>query len=177
LNFLFYRSKSQKSAPNTLFQGRRLSPLIRVRQLCHLDQCIAPGSRPHREKAAFTALCLLHATDPEIRKNAVSKIDDHLLQKIDLLTRHGIVLHAQIVLCPGINDGQVLQRTVDELKVFHPQLKTLAIVPVGLTRHRAGLPSLHPVTPAVASKVIQWYQSRLDGWRQQFAKRFRLSRR
>ena len=115
----------------------------------------------------------VHATDPEIRKKMLgSKRDDHLLQKIDLLTRHGIVLHAQIVLCPGINDGQVLQRTVDELKVFHPQLKTLAIVPVGLTRHRAGLPSLHPVTPAVASKVIQWYQSRLDGWRQQLQSGF-----
>ncbi|MDZ7376620.1 MAG: DUF512 domain-containing protein, partial [candidate division KSB1 bacterium] len=97
----------------------------------------------------------VHSTDLTIRKLllGITK-DDHLLEKIRYLVEHRIELHAQIVLCPGINDGQGLQRTIDDLARFYPQLKSVAIVPVGLTRHRQGLYQLASVTPAFAAALI-----------------------
>lgn len=97
----------------------------------------------------------VHSTDLNIRKLllGITK-DDHLLDKIRYLAEHRIELHAQIVLCPGINDGQSLQKTIDDLAGFYPQLKSIAIVPVGLTWHRQGLYQLASVTPDFAAALI-----------------------
>jgi putative radical SAM enzyme (TIGR03279 family) len=62
--------------------------------------------------------------------------NDHLFEKIEYLIKGGIELHAQIVLCPGINDGKIFDQTVDDLKRFYPGVRSIAVVPVGLTRHR-----------------------------------------
>lgn len=79
----------------------------------------------------------VHATEPEVRKFLLGiKREDHLLEKIDYLTRNGIELHAQIVLVPEVNDGAIFDRTVNDLKAFYPGVKSVAVVPVGLTRHR-----------------------------------------
>lgn len=51
-------------------------------------------------------------------------------------------LHGQIVLCPGWNDGEALEQTVRELSGLHPGMASLAVVPVGLTRFRHGLPAI-----------------------------------
>jgi len=64
------------------------------------------------------------------------------------------------VLCPGINDNTVLRRTVEDLAALHPQVSSLAVVPVGLTRHRAGLPRLEPVTRAYAREFISFWKPR-----------------
>ncbi len=61
------------------------------------------------------------------------------------LVSAGIVLHGQIVVCPGINDGEELARTLVELSGLRPGLSTVAVVPVGLTSHRRGLPPLRAV--------------------------------
>ncbi len=82
----------------------------------------------------------VHATEEKTRKLLLGiKRDDHLLDKIDFLTQNGIELHTQIVLCPGINDGAIFDKTVADLKQFYPGVKSVAVVPVGLTRHREGL--------------------------------------
>jgi len=82
----------------------------------------------------------VHATEEKTRKLLLGiNRDDHLLDKIRFLTEGGIELHAQIVLCPGINDGAVFDQTVADLKQFYPGVKSIAIVPVGLTRHRKNL--------------------------------------
>ncbi len=85
----------------------------------------------------------VHATEEKTRKLLLGiKREDHLLEKIDFLVAGGIELHAQIVLCPGINDGKIFDQTVNDLKKFYPGVKSIAIVPVGLTRHRDNLFSL-----------------------------------
>ena len=82
----------------------------------------------------------VHSTEEKTRKLLLGiKKDDRLLEKIDYLVKGGIELHAQIVLCPGINDGIIFDQTVEDLKQFYPGIKSIAIVPVGLTKHRNDL--------------------------------------
>ncbi len=82
----------------------------------------------------------VHATEEKIRKLLLGiKFDDHLLEKIDFLTSNGIELHAQIVLCPEINDGKIFRKTVNDLKKFYPKVQSIAVVPLGLTRYRDNL--------------------------------------
>src|SRR5262249_4481391 len=69
-------------------------------------------------------------------------------------------MHAQIVLCPDLNDGVHLERTVAELAPLHPHVATTAIVPVGLTRHRERLPALRSLTPDEARALV----AAADGW-------------
>ena len=97
----------------------------------------------------------VHATEPELRRQLLG-IDEYdgFMAKIDRLTRAGIQLHGQVVLCPGVNDGAHLDRTIDDLLKFHPHIVSLAIVPVGLTRHRNNLPQLLPFTPEIARQTI-----------------------
>lgn len=97
----------------------------------------------------------VHAINPDIRKKMLGLTnDDNLLEKIQYLTSHQIELHGQIVLCPGWNDGTILEETMDTLFRFFPEFRTLAVVPVGLTRHRDKLTNLAPVTPEFADEVI-----------------------
>ena len=97
----------------------------------------------------------VHAADPAVRTKMLGlSSDDHLMDKIRFLADSRIELHAQIVLCPGINDGRVLAETHDALRAFYPQMKSLAVVPVGLTRHRKGLPDLRAVDAGTARQVI-----------------------
>ena len=93
----------------------------------------------------------VHATGVELRKKLLLYgKDDHLLSKIDYLTKNGIELHAQIVLMPSINDGAHLIKTIDDLYSFYPGLNSLTIVPVGLTKHREGLPEIETVSSKYA---------------------------
>ncbi|MBD3377413.1 DUF512 domain-containing protein [candidate division KSB1 bacterium] len=115
----------------------------------------------------------VHATDPIVRKKMLGiKGNDRLLEKIDFLARHKITMHAQIVLCPGWNDGEILQDTIDTLKSFYPAIASIAIVPVGLTRHRRNLPLLHAVTPQKARQVIAWHKAIHKSFRHAFGTGF-----
>jgi len=99
----------------------------------------------------------VHATELAVRKKLLGlRADDHLFEKIALLAKAGIEMHVQIVLCPGWNDGAHLDRTVEDLAAFHPAVATVAIVPVGLTRHRRGLPFLRSFDRASARRVVDW---------------------
>lgn len=98
----------------------------------------------------------VHATEPEVRKFLFGiDHDDRLFEKLEYLTENGIELHTQIVLCPGINDGPVLKKTIWDLTQFLPNLKSVSVVPVGLTKHRQGLTPLQPVTPEYARVVLK----------------------
>jgi putative radical SAM enzyme (TIGR03279 family) len=83
------------------------------------------------------------------------------------LAEAGIRMHAQIVLCPGLNDGAHLERSVRELAALHPAVATIAVVPVGLTRHREGLHPLQPVTPADARDLV----AAIQGWQAEHRRR------
>jgi putative radical SAM enzyme (TIGR03279 family) len=110
----------------------------------------------------------VHATDSVVRRFLLGlKKEDHLLDKLRFLTSNGIELHTQIVLCPGINDGEVLHKTLYDLAEFYPQLKSVSIVPVGLTKHRDGLVKLEPVTIDYARRFLEI----ADGYAAQFHRR------
>jgi putative radical SAM enzyme (TIGR03279 family) len=97
----------------------------------------------------------VHATEPELRTALLGNAEyDGLIEKIIRLTGAGITLHCQAVLCPGLNDGIHLERTIDDLLKFHPNVASLAIVPVGLTDHRKNLPELRPFTPEYSRQLI-----------------------
>lgn len=97
----------------------------------------------------------VHATDPEVRRSILGiSRDDHMMEKIDRLVDEGIILHTQIVVCPGLNDGAVLERSIRELGERFPGVESVAVVPVGLTEHRAGLFPLRPVNAEHARATI-----------------------
>lgn len=97
----------------------------------------------------------VHATEPELRRELLG-IDEYdgFMHKVERLSDAGIQMHGQVVLCPGLNDGAHLERTIDDLLRFHPHVASLAIVPVGLTDHRNSLPKLRPFTPEYARETI-----------------------
>lgn len=77
----------------------------------------------------------VHATDAEVRRYLLGrKRPDDVLGKMRYLADHGIELHAQIVLCPTINDGEVLNRTINDLAELYPGLTSVAVVPVVFTK-------------------------------------------
>ncbi len=109
----------------------------------------------------------VHATDLQVRRTLMGiKKDDFILEKIKLLHDNNIEMHTQIVLCPGLNDGPVLEKTVRDLYAFHKQIVSLALVPVGLTDHRFGLASLRRVDAAYARELL----GTLDAWQREFRK-------
>ncbi len=103
----------------------------------------------------------VHATDSALRKKLLGlRRDDRLLEKIAFLAGAGITVHAQVVICPGWNDGPFLEQTVDTLLEFFPQVASVALVPVGLTRHRQGLVPLRPVDRQLACEIVAHYEQR-----------------
>jgi putative radical SAM enzyme (TIGR03279 family) len=78
------------------------------------------------------------------------------------LASSGICMHTQVVLCPGLNDGPHLERTVRDLVALFPQIASLAVVPLGLTRHRESLPDLLPVTAEYAAEFLAKWQPHAD---------------
>jgi putative radical SAM enzyme (TIGR03279 family) len=112
----------------------------------------------------------VHATDPVLRHfllGSPKTIRGDLVERLRRLASAGIRLHAQIVLCPGLNDGLHLERTVRELGELHPAVATVAVVPVGLTRHREGLYPLRSITPAEAGATLD----AIHGWQEGFLAR------
>ncbi len=101
----------------------------------------------------------VHATDPVVREQLLGRSGLPLvLELLRELTEAGITLHTQVVLCPGINDGEVLERTVADLSGMHSGIASLAIVPLGLTSHREKLPELQRVTPEYAAEFVARWQ-------------------
>ncbi|HHT48881.1 MAG TPA: DUF512 domain-containing protein [Firmicutes bacterium] len=98
----------------------------------------------------------VHATDPQVRKELLGndRAGDVLAQ-LRQLAAWGGYFHTQAVLCPGLNDGLVLEHTITELGEFWPNLRSIAIVPVGLTGHRAHLTPLRKFQPGEAKAVLR----------------------
>jgi len=76
---------------------------------------------------------------------------------LDIMRRFrdgGIYMNGQVVLCKGINDGEILKKTITDLEELYPYIKSISIVPVGLSKHREGLFPLKEFTPYDLSEVI-----------------------
>jgi putative radical SAM enzyme (TIGR03279 family) len=100
----------------------------------------------------------VHSTNPELRQRLLGKAGiPPILEQLQVLAAARITLHTQVVLCPGINDGPELERTVADLAALYPAVQSLAIVPLGLTRHRQNLPQLRTVDREYAHGFIsEW---------------------
>ena len=94
-------------------------------------------------------------TNPELRcKMLNNRFAGVALEKVDRLNEAGIAMNGQIVLCKGVNDGQELERSIGDLYGYLPNLRSVSVVPVGLTKYREGLYPLKPFEKEDAEKVI-----------------------
>jgi putative radical SAM enzyme (TIGR03279 family) len=115
----------------------------------------------------------VHATDAALRESLLGKTGIiPIMEIMEELAAGRISMHTQVVLCPGINDGASLEKTVADIASFHPWVASLAVVPVGLTRHRRGLPFLQPVTKEYAYSFIAEWEPRAAALRQEFGEPF-----
>lgn len=102
----------------------------------------------------------VQATDPEVRRRLLRcPPPGDIMGLLTRLAQAGIAVHAQVVLCPGYNDGPMLEQTLRDLEKLGDSLVSLAIVPVGLTRHRENLTPLTPVDDRQAAYLIEWVEA------------------
>ncbi|HET6647593.1 MAG TPA: DUF512 domain-containing protein [Pyrinomonadaceae bacterium] len=97
----------------------------------------------------------IHATDLDVRAKllGIEKRRADISGQMSRLLDAGIEIHAQVVLCPKINDGEILRRTIADLAADYPRITSVAIVPLGLTRYNTD-PRLTPVTPEFCRETI-----------------------
>ena len=99
--------------------------------------------------------------NPELRcKMLNNRFAGEALKKVDTLYEAGITMNGQIVLCKGVNDGEELEFSIKELTKYLPNLESVSVVPVGLSKYRDGLYPLEPFTKEDACKVIDM----IEGW-------------
>jgi len=97
----------------------------------------------------------VHATDLDVRAYllGIDRERADISEKLRRMIDAGIEIHAQVVLCPKINDGKILRRTIYDLAKLHPHVRSVAIVPLGLTRYLND-PRLTPVTAEFCRQTI-----------------------
>lgn len=122
-------------------------------------------TRPDMERIAAQRISPLyvsvHTTNPELRAKMMgNRRAAKIYEQLRFLARAGITLHTQVVLCPGLNDGDELSRTVNDLAELYPSIRSVAVVPVGLTRFREGLYPLRPVSPGEAAQIIGFVEQK-----------------
>ncbi len=97
----------------------------------------------------------IHTTNGPLREKMLNnKNAGKIMEQLDTLITSGIEMHTQVVLCPDINDGSELEKTIHDLYALHPNVLSMAIVPVGLSRYRENCYSLQVFTPEKALSVI-----------------------
>ncbi len=119
----------------------------------------------------------VHATEPEVRTRLLKNNRAGLIMsQFEWFQARRLQIHAQVVVCPGINDGEHLTRTLLDLASFHqgeiPAVASTAVVPVGLTRFRPSEDELIPVSRDKAIEVIEQVQQLQRKFKQQFGSNF-----
>ncbi|MBW4449957.1 MAG: TIGR03279 family radical SAM protein [Spirirestis rafaelensis WJT71-NPBG6] len=115
----------------------------------------------------------VHATEPEVRIRLLKNPRaGQILQQLKWFQERRLQIHAQVVVCPGINDGKHLEQTLRDLASFStgevPAVASVAVVPVGLTRFRLEKDELIPVTEEKAIEVI----SQVRSLQKEFSKKY-----
>lgn len=105
----------------------------------------------------------VHTTNPRLREKVLNNSKaGRIMEQINYLAQAGIEMHTQVVLCPGVNDGAELERTVRDLSSLWPAVRSLAVVPVGLTAYRQGLFPLRTFNREEAREII----AKIKGWQE-----------
>ena len=98
----------------------------------------------------------VHATDPEVRCRMLRNPNaGNILERLTAMKNHGLQFHAQIVLCPGYNDGKILKKTLEDLASLWPSALSVAIVPIGVTRFRDKLTQIPIVDQESAEQLTR----------------------
>jgi putative radical SAM enzyme (TIGR03279 family) len=108
----------------------------------------------------------IHATDPDVRAAMLrNRRGATSLRWLRVLLDHGVTVHGQVVVCPGVNDGAVLEDTLTGVLDQYPELASLCLVPLGVSRYNTE-PDMRPHTPAEAAAVVdsvaEWQEIYLD---------------
>ncbi len=111
----------------------------------------------------------VHTTNPELRcKMMHNRFAGEKLKYLKQIADSGLMMNCQIVCCPEINDGDELRRTLTDLAALMPNIQSVAVVPVGVTKFRQGLYPLRPFRPEEAREVIDIIEGKaaecLDKW-------------
>ena len=107
------------------------------------------------EKHVSPLYVSIHTSNPDLRiKMMGNKRAGEILDILEGFRENGILVHCQIVLCRNINDGNELDKTLEDLWSFHDIIKSIAIVPVGLTGHRQGLEEILPYDKGSSNQLI-----------------------
>jgi putative radical SAM enzyme (TIGR03279 family) len=119
----------------------------------------------------------VHATDPELRSRLlVNPRAGLILDQLAWFQQRRLQIHAQVVVCPGLNDGPALERTLTDLGRFAggdwPAVLSAAVVPVGLTRYRPEGDGLRPVDPDCARRVIAQVEPLQQRFQRELGSRF-----
>ena len=98
----------------------------------------------------------VHTTNPELRvKMLKNRFAGNIYDILKRLAEGGIEVNTQIVCCPGINDGKELEKTIEDLYKLYPNVKSVAVVPIGVTKHRQGLTILKTFTKETSLNQIK----------------------
>ncbi len=121
------------------------------------------------ERHASPLYISVHTTDMKLRAYMLGTERGALLMKqLNRLKEGDIQFHAQAVLCPGINDGPQMEKTIADLAALYPACQSLALVPVGLTDHREGLCGLRKYTRDEARAVLD----AAEKWQKKLLKKY-----
>jgi putative radical SAM enzyme (TIGR03279 family) len=115
----------------------------------------------------------VHSTDDDLRNRLFGK--RHLptiLPALKRLIAGGIKFHTQVVICPDINDGDHLEKTINDLAGLYPTVASLGIVPVGLTRYRKRLPKLRSFRKDESEQIIRYIHGKQTHFRKELGSRF-----
>lgn len=111
----------------------------------------------------------VHTTNAELRKKMLNnRFAGDALEKVQRFTSSGITVNSQIVLCPDLNDGEELDRTINDLAALYPELHSISVVPVGLTRYREGLAPLKAFDKEKANTVVD----QVEAWQKRLLKKY-----
>ena len=92
----------------------------------------------------------------------------NIMERMKKLADAGIELHLQVVLCKGVNDGERLDKTIEDVTTLFPQARSMSVVPVGLTKYREGLYKQEPFTKEDAALVLD----QIEGWQRRNLEKF-----
>ncbi len=114
----------------------------------------------------------VHTTNPALRVQMMkNKRAGDVLSYLQRIKDAGLTMHAQIVLCRGVNDGEELDRSMRDLAKLYPELDSVSVVPAGLTDHRDGLYPLQPFSSLECAEVIRQVNAFGDECMQKFGSR------
>lgn len=114
----------------------------------------------------------VHASDPELRRLMLG--NSRAGECMDIMRRFaeaGITMNCQIVCCPGINDAEQLDKTLEDLTALYPRVRSISVVPLGVTRFREGLYPLKPYDSQLAAATLDRVERFAEGCLEKYGSR------